>query len=630
MNKDTNYFNINAITQSINISKSDKNTITIELPYPYMRVDPIPTNNNPNNYSFITTVRGKIATITKNPFLSPKPITKIITKTFTKSVEEDINRAPKITCKSYRGLAWAYCDKTRHKEWGKGRESLTQAVGNCNYSYTHGKRKDEKCKPRWGKITRKVPYTVDVEVPVKVPKSANDHDGWKYDIQMNAYYNKVKINVGPSKENSKTIELPHYNMLVDPIPINKQEDHWKEIFDTKVNGKTLTVTRIDDNTKTWAQKLELYAYFDHEPIFNVYPYLESVSSKLNELFTSLMGKTHLLNYIHNDDDVKKYIDKVNNNIELSRYLTKRLSDTKYMSGVHSEKIKIIQKNNDDIDVLVDDINNLNDVIKKSEEKIKNFNINDNKQEIINETNKINERIIDLRVKENVLLQNIRYSRYENKMKINDLNDIQDISKRNDKSYKGVSLRYMQDENKKNMNNIINTLDKSVNELNNQTKKVYRDLSNTDRLKNSKNHLQNFDDLKQRLNKVSQVSENFSNYTYKEGMDNNNYENKDYSINYLNADYKDILLTPEECEKLPEFDEKIQCNENNYKANNTKCMSKVLCDNSKLSMELNNNQTNSSQDELQYNDQAKFHNVHYIHSINLIVGILSISYIISKK
>ena len=630
MNKDTNYFNINAITQSINIGKSDKDTITIELPYPYMTVDPIPTNDNPNNYSFITKVNGKIATITKNPVSFPKTNINIITKTLTKTVEENINHAPKITCKSYRDEAWAYCDKTVYKRWGKGSEGLTRAVGNCNYAYTHGGNKDKKCEPRWSKITRTVPYTVDVEVPVKDPKSANDHNGWKYDIQLNAYYNKVKINVGPSKENSKTIELPHYNMLVDPTPINNQNAGWKDTFETRVNGKMLTVTRIDDNTKTWGQPLELNAYFDHEPIINLYPYLESISNTLYGLFSSFMSKTHLLNFVHNDDDIIKYINDVNNNVQRSRDLTNRLSDTKYMSKVHSEKLKIIKKYSDEVDILIDEINKLNNEIKKSEEKIKNFNSNDKKQVIINETNKINKRMIDLRVKENTLLQNIRYSRYENKMKINDLNDIHDTSKRNDKSYKGVSLRYIEDENKKNIINLVNILDKSVNEMSDQTEKVYKDISNTDRLKNRTKYLQNFDDLKKQINTVTEVSENFSNYIYKESMDNNNYENKDYRINYLNADYKDLLLSPEQCEELTKFDEKIKCNENNYKANDKKCVSKVLCDNSKLSMKLNNNQTDSSQDELQYNDQAKFHNVHYIHSINLIVGIICISYIISKK
>lgn len=526
MTTDTNYFNINAITQNININKSDNNIVTVELPYPYMRVDPRPTNDNPNNYQFKTLVRGKTATITK------------------------IN---------------------------------------------------------------------------------DNSQGWAYDIKMNAYYNKVKINVGPSEENSKTVELPHYNMLVDPRPINKQEDTWEDKFDTKVNGKALTVTRIDDKTKVWMQDLELYAYFDHEPIVNVYPYLESVSNKLKELFNSIMGKTYLLNYIHNDNDVKKYIDKVNSNVQLSRDLTNRLSETEYMSEVHSEKLKIIKKHQDDIDLLIDEINELNNIIKESEEKIKKYNANDDKQIIINQTNEINKRIINLRVKENNLLQNIRNSSHQNRMNMNELNEIQDMSTRNNKSYKGVSLRYIQDENKKNMKNIVNILDESVNELKKQSNTVYNELSTTDRLKNSKKHLQKFSDLKQQLNEISQVSENFSNYSsYKEGMDNNKYENEEYNINYTKADYKDILLTPEECEKIPNFNENIDCNENNYKANNIKCMSKVLCDNNKLSMKLNSNQTNSSQDKSQYNDVNKIYNVHFIHSINLIVGIICIGYIISKK
>lgn len=628
MDKKTNYFNINAITESINIGKSDKNTITIELPYPYMRVDPIPTNNNPNNYSFTTSVRGKIATITKNEFSYPMPSTKIITKTIYKTVTEKINKAPKITCKPYRGLAWAYCDNTRYKKWGKGAEGLTRATGNCNYAYTHGGNKNKTCPAKWTTVTKSVPHKTEVEVPIIIPKSKLDYDGWKYDIQLNAYYNKEKIMIGPSKNNSKTIELPYYNMLVDPRPINKQDGGWKDSFNPSVNGKTLTITRIDNNIYGWGQPLELYAYFDHEPIVNVYPMLESMSTILTNLFTTIIGKNHLLNYIHNDDDVKKYIDTVNNNIQLSRDLTKRLSDTKYMSGVHSEKLKIIKIHNDEIDIIVGNINNLNDIIAKSENKIKKYNENDNKQEIINETNIINKKILNLRVQENNLLQNIRNSGYQNKMNINELNDIQDMSMRNNKSYKGVGLRSMQDENKKNMNNIINTLGQSVEEINAQTKQVYRELSNTDKIKNSKQHLQKFDDLKQQLNKVGQVSENFSNYSYTEGM-NNKYENKEYNIKYVNADYKDILLTPEQCEKIPKINENIICNENNYKANNMTCMSKVLCDNSKLSMKLNNNQTASSQDETQYNNQHQIYNVHYIHSINLIIGITCISYILSK-
>ena len=67
----------------------------------------------------------------------------------------------------------------------------------------------------------------------------------------------IKIYVGNSRTNTKTVNLPHDDMIVSPLPINQQNKRWGDQFSVKVNGNKLTVKRSDSNYYGWGQKLVL-------------------------------------------------------------------------------------------------------------------------------------------------------------------------------------------------------------------------------------------------------------------------------------------------------------------------------------------------------------------------------------
>ena len=67
----------------------------------------------------------------------------------------------------------------------------------------------------------------------------------------------IKIYVGNSGTNTKTVNLPHDDMIVSPLPINQQNKRWGDQFSVKVNGNKLTVKRSDSNYHGWGQKLVL-------------------------------------------------------------------------------------------------------------------------------------------------------------------------------------------------------------------------------------------------------------------------------------------------------------------------------------------------------------------------------------
>jgi hypothetical protein len=67
---------------------------------------------------------------------------------------------------------------------------------------------------------------------------------------------KFNISVGSSNNVSKIITLPENDIVVDPIPTNRQNSNWRDRFSVKVDGRELTVTRIDQ-ISGWGQNLQL-------------------------------------------------------------------------------------------------------------------------------------------------------------------------------------------------------------------------------------------------------------------------------------------------------------------------------------------------------------------------------------
>jgi hypothetical protein len=61
--------------------------------------------------------------------------------------------------------------------------------------------------------------------------------------------------VGPSEQNSVTLELPTDAVECECIPTNKQQPAWLDTFKTSVSGNKLTVERIDTQSD-WGQHLE--------------------------------------------------------------------------------------------------------------------------------------------------------------------------------------------------------------------------------------------------------------------------------------------------------------------------------------------------------------------------------------
>ena len=59
---------------------------------------------------------------------------------------------------------------------------------------------------------------------------------------------KTNITVGSSSSRVKTVTLPYENMVISRIPANWQDRNWRDRFSTSVSGKTLTVTRIDQDS----------------------------------------------------------------------------------------------------------------------------------------------------------------------------------------------------------------------------------------------------------------------------------------------------------------------------------------------------------------------------------------------
>ena len=67
---------------------------------------------------------------------------------------------------------------------------------------------------------------------------------------------KTNITVGSSSSRVKTVTLPYENMVISHIPANWQDRYWADRFSTSVSGKTLTVTRTDQDSG-WGQTLVL-------------------------------------------------------------------------------------------------------------------------------------------------------------------------------------------------------------------------------------------------------------------------------------------------------------------------------------------------------------------------------------
>lgn len=78
-------------------------------------------------------------------------------------------------------------------------------------------------------------------------------------IMPNVHNNKLTIDVGPNpKSNEKIVQLPVAGLSVSTIPVNKQKLHWKDRFETVVQGRQLIVRRVDGGFG-WGQKLCLQA-----------------------------------------------------------------------------------------------------------------------------------------------------------------------------------------------------------------------------------------------------------------------------------------------------------------------------------------------------------------------------------
>jgi len=79
---------------------------------------------------------------------------------------------------------------------------------------------------------------------------------------MNIYHNLdnfITINVGNSSTNTKKVMLPEDNLQVDNRPYNVQDPRWRDVFNIKVKGKELSVTR-KDSRGGWGQNLILLAF----------------------------------------------------------------------------------------------------------------------------------------------------------------------------------------------------------------------------------------------------------------------------------------------------------------------------------------------------------------------------------
>lgn len=79
---------------------------------------------------------------------------------------------------------------------------------------------------------------------------------------------EIKISVGSSNNASKTVTLPDDNIVVDPMPTNRQNSSWRDRFSVKVEGRKLIVTRIDQNSG-WGQDLQLSGKKDNESVESV-------------------------------------------------------------------------------------------------------------------------------------------------------------------------------------------------------------------------------------------------------------------------------------------------------------------------------------------------------------------------
>jgi hypothetical protein len=97
--------------------------------------------------------------------------------------------------------------------------------------------------------------------------SKGDHSYMWADFSIEFYKKKIdksyskrptRIIVGKSSSNSKRVKLPHANMTVSPIPVNKQHPTWRDTFKVSVRGNILTVTRTDSKGG-WGQPLHLLA-----------------------------------------------------------------------------------------------------------------------------------------------------------------------------------------------------------------------------------------------------------------------------------------------------------------------------------------------------------------------------------
>jgi len=76
----------------------------------------------------------------------------------------------------------------------------------------------------------------------------------------------INIYVGPSKSQSKEIQLPYDNMMVEPIPQNPLKSRWQDntsTFEVEVEGKKLYIRREDAN-KGWGMELLLRGYYKQE------------------------------------------------------------------------------------------------------------------------------------------------------------------------------------------------------------------------------------------------------------------------------------------------------------------------------------------------------------------------------
>ena len=184
------------------------------------------------------------------------------------------------------------------------------------------------------------------------------------------------------------------------------------------------------------------------------------------------------------------------------------------------------------------------------------------------------------------------------------------------------------------------LQNKTNKLARQSDDVKYNFERTDKLKRADKAVKALENLQKNLNKNNQpVSNNLEPFS-----NNDEYLiqfsniDEEYDIQYLEPDYKEIMLSDASCNELKEddlkedtaFDEEIRCNETNYNKDVKNCMQRAWCEYQGLSNTLQDNQTNSSQDSERYQDANQYYNLAVVDSINLSIGIFGVVFLILKN